>query len=214
MDYIAYYRVSTKRQAKSDLGIQAQKTAVRDLMKSSKSKVMHSFTEVESGKKNNRPELMKALELCKKHKCKLVVAKLDRLSRDLEFIVKLQKSEIGFVCCDVPEANELTISLLAVIAQHERRMISNRTKAALAEAKKKGVKLGNIKNLQKGRNDLKKQADEFAKRIYDTIEPIRSRGDTQQEIVDWLNKSNIKTAREGSWSRMQLYRVIQRVEAA
>ena len=136
--FVAYYRVSTRKQ---DDEMPAQKTAVKNYLKNHYPPVK-SFTEVESGSKNNRPELLKALKYCKENNCKLVVAKLDRLSRDLGFIANLQKSNVEFVCADMPEANSLTISLLGCLAQWERDQIAKRTKLALAEKKKQGIKLG------------------------------------------------------------------------
>ena len=162
--FVAYYRVSTKKQ---DGEVPAQKTAVKNYLKNYYPPI-ESFTEVESGSKNNRPELLKALEYCKQHNCKLVVAKLDRLSRDLGFIANLQKSNVEFVCADMPEANSLTISLLGCLAQWERDQIAKRTKLALAEKKlDPKIKLGShnkkvLKGLKKywlkcKQNRIKKQ---------------------------------------------------------
>ena len=136
--FVAYYRVSTKKQSKE---MPAQKTAVKNYLKNNYPPE-RSFTEQESGGKLDRPELMNALDYCWEHNCILVVAKLDRLSRDLAFIASLQKSQVEFVCADMPEANSLTISLLACLAQWEREQIGKRTKEALAEKKKEGIKLG------------------------------------------------------------------------
>ena len=160
--YVAYYRVSTQKQDKE---MPAQKTAVKKFLKNNYPPVK-SFTEVESGSNNNRPELFNALDYCVDNNCKLVVAKLDRLSRDLVFIASLQKSNVEFVCADMPEANSLTISLLACLAQWERDQIAKRTKLALAEKKKQGIKLGshNIKVARGLKRWRKKQSQKRIKK--------------------------------------------------
>lgn len=136
--FVAYYRVSTGKQSKE---MPAQKTAVKNYLKKSWPPEK-SFTEIESGAKNDRPELKKALDYCHERDATLVVAKLDRLSRDLEFIGWLQNTDINFVCCDMPEATRETIGFMAVIARWEREQIAKRTKEALAEKRKEGVLLG------------------------------------------------------------------------
>ena len=136
--FIAYYRVSTDRQGKSGLGLDAQRKAVDDYLNGGRWTLVDHFTEVESGKRNDRPELEKALAACKKHKAKLVIAKLDRLSRNLAFIATLTDSGVEFVAVDNPHANKLTIHILAAVYQHEREMISERTKAALAPPRSAG----------------------------------------------------------------------------
>lgn len=143
--FVAYYRVSTDRQGASGLGLDAQRAAVKGFVRDGV--VVDEVTEVESGKKDKRPGLAKALYLAKKQGATLVVAKLDRLSRNAAFVMMLRDSGVPFVCADMPEANTLTIGLLAVIAQSEREAISARTKAALAETKKRGTKLGTPENL-------------------------------------------------------------------
>ena len=148
--FIAYYRVSTDRQEKSGLGLDTQEKAVKKYLKAYWPP-HESFTEVESGKNNKRPEFDKALKLCKKLKATLVVAKLDRLSRDLHFITSLDKAKIEFVCCDMPQANNLTINLMSALAQWEREQISKRTKDALQALKAQGKKLGaNNPKVKKG----------------------------------------------------------------
>jgi DNA invertase Pin-like site-specific DNA recombinase len=141
--FVAYFRVSTDRQGKSGLGLDAQREAVMDYLNGGRWTLVAEFTEVESGKNADRPELEKALAACKKLKAKLVIAKLDRLSRNLAFIATLMESGVEFVAVDIPQANKLTIHILAAVAQHEREMISERTKAALQAAKKRGQRLGN-----------------------------------------------------------------------
>jgi DNA invertase Pin-like site-specific DNA recombinase len=140
--FVAYYRVSTDRQGRSGLGLEAQQKAVRDYLDGGSWDLVGELTEVETGRANDRPELTKALALCRKHKAKLVIAKLDRLSRNLAFIATLTDSAVEFVAVDNPHANKLTIHILAAVAQHEREMIAARTKAALQAAKRRGRVLG------------------------------------------------------------------------
>src|SRR5215218_3176352 len=141
--FVAYYRVSTDRQGKSGLGLEAQQKAVLDYLDGGKWELVETFTEVESGKRADRPELAKALEACRRHKATLVIAKLDRLSRNLAFIATLMDSSRDFVAVDNPHATRLTLHILAAVAEHEREMISARTKAALQAAKARGKRLGN-----------------------------------------------------------------------
>src|SRR5262245_21959259 len=140
--FVAYYRVSTDHQGVNGNGIAAQRKAVEDYLNGGRWKLVAEFTEVESGKRADRPELEKALAACKRHKAKLVIAKLDRLSRNVHFISGLMERKVDFVACDMPSANAFMINVYAAVAQEERRMISERTKAGLAAAKARGVKLG------------------------------------------------------------------------
>jgi DNA invertase Pin-like site-specific DNA recombinase len=134
-NFVAYYRVSTDRQGRSGLGLKAQQKAVQDYLNGGDWSLVEELTEVETGKRSDRPELAKALALCRKHKAKLVIAKLDRLSRNLAFIATMMDSGVEFVAVDNPHANKLTLHILAAVAQHEREMIAERTKAALASRK-------------------------------------------------------------------------------
>ncbi len=140
--FIAYYRVSTDHQGVNGNGMAAQRKAVEDYLNGGRWQLMGEFTEVESGKRSDRPELEKALAACRKHKAELVIAKLDRLSRNVHFISDLMERKVDFVACDMPSANAFMINVYAAVAQEERRMISDRTKAGLAAAKARGVKLG------------------------------------------------------------------------
>jgi DNA invertase Pin-like site-specific DNA recombinase len=140
--FVAYYRVSTERQGRSGFGLEAQQAAVASFINSG-TELVAAFTEIESGKRNERPALAQALEACRRHRAKPVIAKLDRLSRNLAFIAMLMESGVEFVAVDNPHANKLTVHILAAVAQHEREMISQRTKDALAAAKRRGVCLGN-----------------------------------------------------------------------
>ena len=131
---MAYFRVSTDHQGIDGNGIAAQRKAVADYLNGGKWRLVGEFTEVESGKRSDRPALAKALAACKRHKAKLVIAKLDRLARNVHFISGLMDAGVEFVACDMPHANKLTIHILAAVAEHEREAISARTKAALAAA--------------------------------------------------------------------------------
>lgn len=142
--FVAYYRVSTDKQSASHLGLEAQKEAVARLAQ--RGTILAEYTEVESGKRHqNRPELLAAIDATKKHRATLLIAKLDRLARNVHFISGLMESDIDFVAADMPQANRLTVHIMAAFAEHEARAISERTKAALAALKARGVKLGNPK---------------------------------------------------------------------
>ncbi len=142
-NYVAYYRVSTSKQGQTGLGMQAQQQAITDFLHHHEGKLVAEYTEVGSGKKADRPEFEKAVEYAQLANAVLLVAKLDRLSRDLHFITQLQKKGIRFKLADFPDIDQLTIHILAAMAQHEAQMISQRTKAALRAAKARGVTLGN-----------------------------------------------------------------------
>src|SRR5215813_5134904 len=136
--FVAYYRVSTQRQGRSGLGLEAQRRAVEEFLNGGHSKLVEAFTEVESGKRGvDRPVLDQALASCRVHKATLVIAKLDRLARNVEFTAKLMNSDVEFVAVDFPQANRLTIHIMAAVAEHEREIISQRTKAALQAAKRR-----------------------------------------------------------------------------
>ncbi|WP_267406977.1 recombinase family protein, partial [Methylobacterium sp. GC_Met_1] len=143
--FIAYYRVSTKRQGVSGLGLEAQQEAVRSYLNGGNWQLLAEVVEVESGKRNDRPKLAEALKLCRLHKATLVIAKLDRLARNVAFVSALMEAGVEFVAVDFPQANRLTVHILAAVAEHEAKAISERTRAALAAAKARGVKLGNAK---------------------------------------------------------------------
>ena len=139
---VTYLRVSTARQGKSGLGLEAQQKSVADYLSTGEWDLLEEFVEVESGKNSKRPKLLEAIELCKASGAKLLVAKLDRLARDAAFLMNLKDAGIDFVCADMPEANRLTIGIMALVAEQEREAISKRTKEALAAAKARGVQLG------------------------------------------------------------------------
>src|SRR6516164_4918906 len=177
--FVAYFRVSTDRQGKSGLGLEAQREAVMNYLNGGNWQLVGEFTEVESGKRSDRPQLAAALAACKRHKAKLVIAKLDRLSRNLAFIAALMDSGVEFVAVDNPHANKLTVHILAAVAQHEREMIAQRTKDALAAAKARGVVLGNPK-LDAARDravaNLKADADRYSANVLPVIREIQRSG--------------------------------------
>jgi len=213
--FLAYYRVSTDKQGKSGLGLDAQRKAVEDYLNGGTWTLVGKFTEIESGTRNERPELEKALTICKRQKAKLVIAKLDRLSRNLAFIATLMDSGVEFVAVDNPHANKLTVHILAAVAQHEREMIAQRTKDALQAAKARGVVLGNPK-LADVRDRavacVKADADRFAKNVAPIIREIKSTGvASHRAIARSLNARGVTTARGGVWTAVQVGSILRRV---
>jgi len=196
--YVAYYRVSTKRQGQSGLGLEAQQKLVQPYS----DQIVHSFTEVESGKVDARPQLDAALALCAETGASILIAKIDRLSRDAAFLLALRKSGVEIVAADMPNAGTLEFGIRAVFAQHEREEISKRTKDALAAAKARGVKLGSP-NPRAGalasaavRREKSAQASEKALPI---ITSLRDAGASLRAIASKLNDAGIKTALGGKW---------------
>ena len=213
--FVAYFRVTTGKQGRSGLGLDAQRKAVRDYLDGGTWSLIGEFTEVESGKRNERPELVKALAACKRNKAKLVIAKLDRLSRNLAFIATLMDSGVEFVAVDNRHANKLTVHILAAVAQHEREMIAQRTKDALQAAKARGVVLGNPK-LDAVRDravaSVKADADRFAKNVVPIIREIQSAGArSHRGIARSLNARGVATARGGAWTAVQVGAILRRV---
>ncbi len=214
--FVAYYRVSTQRQGASGLGLEAQREAVSRYLKGAGT-LLEEYTEIETGKGSNalnkRPQLRRALDDCKKRNAVLVIAKLDRLARNVHFVSGLMESGARFVACDLPEASELTLHMMAVFAEHESRCISERTKEALAQAKLNGTRLGRAgwKNLRPHLKERKLKAKEFAARLKGQIEGCRLRGLSQREIVAEFNKIGISAPRGGQWSLMQLQRTLARI---
>jgi len=207
---IAYYRVSTARQGASGLGLEAQRAAVLHHICSG-GQLVGEYTEIESGKKyTNRPQLQAALQECRRRKATLLIAKLDRLGRNVAFISALMESGADFVCCDNPHANRLLLHMLAAFAEHERDQISQRTKAALAAAKARGVKLGNPRPLA---------ALELARAVHYSRRPapeivammqgFRAQGLTYRAIARELNRLNIRTYRGCIWYDVTVKAVLQ-----
>src|SRR5262249_46376550 len=175
---ISYLRVSTDRQSEHGYGIDAQRKAVTDFLNGGSWELLGEFVEVESGKRNDRPELERALAACKKHKAKLVIAKLDRLARNVAFIANLMDGKVDFVCCDMPQATRLTIHVLAAVAEHEREMISQRTKAGLQAARERGVKLGgpNLAEMNTARQQAAVSRAEAVAPVFAEVAHLSARG--------------------------------------
>jgi DNA invertase Pin-like site-specific DNA recombinase len=213
--FVAYFRVSTDKQAKSGLGLDAQRQAVLQFLDGGSWSLIDEFTETESAKRNERPELEQALAACKRNKAKLVIAKLDRLSRNLAFIATLTDSGVEFVAVDNPHANKLTIHILAAVAQHEREMIAQRTKDALQAAKARGVVLGNPKLdavRYRAVASVRADADRFAKNVAPIIREIQSSGvASHRGIARSLNARGVATARGGTWTAVQVGAILHRV---
>lgn len=226
MKVVTYYRVSTSKQGVSGLGIEAQKQAVERFLQGKDATLVKTFTEVQSGKRDdNRPELQKALRECRLTGAKLVVAKLDRLARSARFLMELQESSVDFVCADMPEANTLTISLMASLAEYERTLISERTKAAYqakkarATAKGEAVKWGNP-DLDSVRNtdltaanevrvmNAKKRKADIRAVIHEIVEssPFKL---SSRSIADHLNRAGYVTRTGKKFSHVAVIRVMK-----
>ena len=224
--YVVYRRVSTARQGASGLGLEAQEAAVQAFVasKGSDARIAASFTEIESGKHAMRPELAKAMDHARLTGSTLLIAKLDRLSRDVHFLTGLQKAGVKFVAADMPEANEMVVQMMAVVAQAERGMISKRTKEALAAAKAKGTKLGNPNGAShlhghgyhaRGVEANKAKADERAAGLVATIDAMRGEGITSANaIAGALNARGYATARGGRWTARSVLNVTGRGQKA
>jgi DNA invertase Pin-like site-specific DNA recombinase len=225
--YIAYYRVSTRKQGVSGLGLEAQQEAVARYLHGSDWELVQEFIETETGKGADalakRPQLRAALEACRKSSAKLLIAKLDRLARNVHFITGLMEASRGsgkkavrFVACDMPDANDLTIHLMAAFAEHEARRISERTKDALAMAKKRGVILGSAgtSNLKANIESRQAIAQAFAEKLRGQIDGFRLRNLSQRQMVTELNMLGIQSAKGTKWSQIQLQRLMRRLEQA
>lgn len=213
---IAYYRVSTDRQGKSGLGLEAQAEAVSRFATQEGYQVIAEFTEVESGKKNKRPQLLTALAQCRKQRAMLVIAKLDRLGRNVAFISNLIESRVDFKAVDNPHANKLMVHMLAAFAEHEREQISTRTKDALRAAKRHGVQLG-----KHGKEVLSKinaaTAADFAAQMQPIIHEIKAQGFTTiRAICAELNRREIPTFRNDGqqWHIQSVHTLLQRIVVA
>ena len=218
---ITYYRVSTAKQGKSGLGLEAQRRAVEEFLRASNWDLIGEFVEVESGKLDRRPQLAAALAHCELTGATLIVAKLDRLSRNVAFLATLQDSGTRFLAVDMPEANELTIHIMAAVAQAERKAISKRTKEALAAAKARGTKLGgargNLHDLRKGpaasavvrSNSSRRRAEKVIAQVTQLQE---SGAISLRQIARALNAKGIYAPRGGPWSAAQVRNVMQLCE--
>lgn len=221
--FISYLRVSTAKQGRSGLGLEAQQEAVTAHIRREGGELLTQYVEVESGKKgtDSRPQLAKALEHCRLTGATLIIAKLDRLSRDAHFLLGLQRSSVFFVCADMPQANELTVGIMALVAEEERKAISRRTKEALAAAKARGVKLGcpnGAAHLRPygnaaGVEAVKARADEHAEALRATLNEIRAAGITSSSgIAAELNRRHIATPRGGKWHPASVVRLSARLD--
>lgn len=224
MKLIAYYRVSTARQGRSGLGLEAQRHAVEQYARSVGGEVIDAFTEVESGKRDDRPELAKALRLTGLTGATLVIAKLDRLSRDAAFLLTLQKSGTRFAAADIPNADATTVGILAVIAQTEREAISKRTREALQEAKRRGVRLGNpngaraLRRAGKGNVAAVEAARDKAKAHADKVAPIVSEllaagVESLGAVAAALNARGVLTLQGKTWHKSTVRNLLQRMAA-
>lgn len=215
--FISYLRVSTARQGSSGLGVEAQRAAVQAYLNGGNWTLVEEFTEVESGKNTSRPELAAALAACRLHGATLVVAKLDRLSRNAAFLLNLQDSGVKFVAADNPVVNDMVVGMLAVVAQFEGKMISERTKAALAAAKARGVKLGSPRPISRraqlsgakaSAHQRKLLAADWNKAALRSVTACYSAAGTLAGAAQLLNKRGVPARRGGTWSAAQVRRVL------
>jgi DNA invertase Pin-like site-specific DNA recombinase len=215
---VAYIRVSTQRQGMSGLGLEAQRAAISNHMSATGAKLAGEYVEVETAKGSNalakRPQLAAALAQCKTEKATLVVAKLDRLARNVLFIATLMESGVKFRALDLPEANEFTIHLMAAFGQFEAKRISERTRDALQAAKARGVKLGTTgaANIAAANAKLVMDADDFARSMASQVNAMRAAGMTQRHIANRLNELGIKTSRGNAWSLAGVNALLRRVD--
>ena len=220
--FITYYRVSTKKQGKSGNGLSAQRTTVQQFIESRQAKEVESFTEIESGRNASRSVLKSAVEMCKDSGAKLLVAKLDRLSRNVAFLFalkdELESAGVGFVFADLPEANNtMILGVMASVAQYEAELISRRTKEGLKEARKRGKQIGSPENLtDKAREkayqtiSMKARTDIDTRKAFHFIDPRREQGESYQAIADQLNKEGYRTRRGKQFHPAQVRKIYLR----
>jgi len=225
MKAVAYYRVSTTAQGRSGLGLEAQRAAVDTFCRGRECQLLAEYTEVESGRRNDRPELQKALLHAKVTGATLVIAKLDRLSRNASFLLQLQDSGVRFQAADMPEACHLTVGILALVAQQEREAISSRTRAALAAAKARGTVLGNpngaaaLRRAGRGNHAaidvLKAAADRHASDLGPVIDSLRVEGySSLSSLAAALNERQMRTPRGRRWHPSSVRNLLARLEAS
>jgi len=221
--FVAYYRVSTVKQGQSGLGLEAQQNAVAEYLKSNAGELITEYTEIQSGKKDNRPELESALRQCRLTGATLLIAKLDRLSRNRSFLMEMQDSSVDFIAVDMPEANHFTVGLMACLADYERQLISERTKAALQMAKARGVKLGNPKLNEIRNSDTKAATEARSAKAKARNQEIRTTIDEMVEsispeyrsdvslrtIASMLNDAGYVTSRGKQWRHTSVNRVLE-----
>ena len=222
MKLVPYYRVSTAKQGRSGLGLDAQRAAVEAYAQRVGAKTARSFMEVESGKNNERPELAKALHLARVTGSTLTIAKLDRLSRNAAFLLTLRDSGVKFIAADMPDANELTVGIMALVAQQEREAISRRTREALAAAKRRGVQLGNpngaraLRRAKRGNaaslEAITAKANEHASYLRPVIEALAEEGvSSLGAIAAELNERGMLTPRGGQWHKSSVRNLLARL---
>ena len=222
--FVSYLRVSTAKQGRSGLGMEAQRSAIDAYAAPRQLAELKTFTEVESGKSNTRPELAKALHLCKVTGATLVIAKLDRLSRNAAFLLTLRDSGVKFIAADMPDANELTVGIMALVAEQERKAISRRTREALQAAKARGQRLGNpngaaaLRRAGKGNTAGVKaavaSADAHARDLQPVIQSLRDEGIVSLGgIAVALTERGMRTPRGGLWHKASVRNLLARLTA-
>jgi DNA invertase Pin-like site-specific DNA recombinase len=218
--YVSYLRVSTKRQGESGLGLEAQRAAVESFLNGGRWRLVEEVVEVESGKSHrNRPQLAHALDACRRYGAKLIISRLDRLSRDPVFLLSLRDAGIDFTAVDMPNANRMTVGVMALVAEQEREAISTRTKAALAAAKARGVRLGNPKGTKvkgadvgsaRGSATNVTNANEFAERLRPVLDELADL--SAHAVAAELDRRGLATARGGKWAARSVIAVRCRLE--
>jgi DNA invertase Pin-like site-specific DNA recombinase len=208
--FVSYLRVSTDKQGENGYGIEAQRQAVANFLNGGSWQLVGEFVEVESGRRKDRPKLAEAIAACKKHRARLVIGKLDRLARNVHLISGLMEAKVDFVCCDMPDANRLTIHILAAVAEHEREMIAERTRAGLAAAKERGVKLGGPR-LPAINAERQASAVERAQAIAPVLHSLA--GMSARAAAAELNARKVETLSGAPWSAKTVIRTRQRIAA-
>ena len=213
--FVAYYRVSTTKQGINGLGMDAQKKSVWDYLNGGNWKLIGEFAEVETGKRNDRQELLKAIALCRKQGATLLIAKLDRLARNAAFLLNLRDSGVDFIAVDMPHADKFTVGIMALVAEKERDMISQRTKDGLAAAKRRGIKLGNPHPAEAVKNAVKanaKRTEAYAHGLAPVIKEIQAAHvTTLRGIAQCLNARGFKTPNGKAFAPQSVKNVLARV---
>ena len=215
--FVSYLRVSTQKQGASGLGLEAQREVVERYVTAASGELVQEYQEIETGKGSDaltkRPMLRAALEFCRKHKATLIIAKLDRLARNVHFVSGLMESRVKFVACDMPEASELTIHIMAAFAEHEAKRISQRTKEALAVAKARGTVLGRsgAANLKPHVEQRQQAAGAFVEKLRSVFEGMRSKKLSQRAMVAELNQIGIPAPKGGNRGLTQVQRALARL---
>jgi len=216
--FVAYYRVSTSKQGLNGLGMDAQKQAVTNYLNGGSWNLLAEFSEVESGKRNDRQQLAKAIAFCRKEQATLLIAKLDRLARNAAFLLNLRDSGVDFIAVDMPHADRFTVGIMALVAEREREMISQRTKDGLAAARRRGTKLGNPRPAKAVQSAVKAnidRADVYAASLMPVIEEIkRAHVSSLREIAQCLNARGFKTANGRSFAPQTVKNVVERATAS